>query len=256
MIYRNLCMLLCLATSTLLPSANADDWNKETIVTFGSSVRVPGKILAPGTYVFKLMDSPSDRNIVLVYNENEDELVATIQAIPAYRVDTPNQTILTFDDPEQAVPMLKKWFYPGRNDGLEFVYTGESGDAKAPESNSQTAAAESSSASGTREELPPPPAIQESAATGTSRNEVLNIAAKDGGPETSAGVDAADRATGQEPTGPAPQGSAGSSDSEDTPEQSPAVLPETAQNVMLLPFIGAGLLGLGLAVIWRTTRTA
>ena len=256
MTYRNLCMLLCLATSTLLPSANADDWNKETIVTLSSSVRVPGKVLAPGMYVFKLLDSPSDRNIVLVYNQNEDELIASILAIPAYRIDVSDKTILTFDDPEAAVPMLKKWFYPGQNDGLEFVYTGESGDAKAPVSNSQTATTESSSASGAREELPPPPAIQETAATGTSRNQVLNIAAKDGGPQPSAGADSADRAAEQEPTGPAPQGNAGSSDSEDTPEQSPAFLPETAQNVMLLPFIGVGLLGLGLAMIWRATRTA
>lgn len=71
MIYRNLCMLLCLATSTLLPSAKADDSNKETIVTLNSSVRVPGKVLAPGTYVFKLLDSSSDRNVVLIYNQNE-----------------------------------------------------------------------------------------------------------------------------------------------------------------------------------------
>jgi hypothetical protein len=256
MTYRTVCTFLGLAISTLLPSAKADEWNKKTIVTLNSSVRVPGKVLAPGTYVLRLLDSPSDRNIVLVYNQNEDELIATIQAIPAYRVDISDQTILTFDDPESAVPMLKKWFYPGQNEGLEFVYTGESKEAKAPVYNSQSTAAGSSSVSEERTQLLLPPAIQESAAPEPSRIEVLNIAKEDRGPEASSGTDSADRAAGQEPAGPPSAENTGVSDSADTPGEPPAVLPETAQNVMLLPLTGAGLVALGLGINWSKRRTA
>jgi len=254
--YRNLCIFLGLTISTLLSSANADDWNKETIVTLNSSVRVPGKVLVPGTYVLKLLDSPSDRNIVLVYNENEDELIATIQAIRAYRVNTPDQTILMFDDPEAAVPMLKKWFYPGQNDGWEFVYTGESSEAKALVSNSRTPAAQPPSLGGKATELPPPPPIQESAAADPSRMRLPASRVEDEGPAASAATDSADRSAGQEPAGLPAEQSTGSSDSGDTQQEPRAVLPETAQNVMLLPLIGAGLVGLGLTILWRTRRTA
>lgn len=254
--YRNLSILLCLATSTLLPAAKADDSNKETIVTLNSSVRVPGKVLAPGTYVFKLLDNSSDRNVVLIYNQNEDELIATILAIPAYRIDVSDQTILTFDDPEAAVPMVKKWFYPGQNDGLEFVYTRESKEATAPVSNLQTTAAAPSSVSGERTQLPPPPAVQDTAAADPSRIEALNIATENHGSEASAGTDSADRSAGQEPASLPADQNTGSSDSDDTPGEPPAALPETAQNVMLLPLMAAALVGLGLTITCRTRRTA
>jgi hypothetical protein len=132
MTYRQLRMSLGLAPifviATLLPSARADEWDKRTIVTVDSNVKIPGKVLAPGTYVFKLLNSATDRNIVLVYNEAENELIATVSAIPAYRLNISDQTVLTFETSESgSVPRLKKWFYPAENDGLEFVYSEEAG---------------------------------------------------------------------------------------------------------------------------------
>jgi hypothetical protein len=44
------CLLaLTLFGAILLPSAQADDWNKKTVVTFSQAVEVPGKILPAGT---------------------------------------------------------------------------------------------------------------------------------------------------------------------------------------------------------------
>ncbi|MGB2678914.1 MAG: hypothetical protein WAN12_17670, partial [Candidatus Acidiferrum sp.] len=63
------CLLaLTLFAATLLPSARADQWNKKTVVTFSQAVEVPGKILPAGTYTFQLLDSPSDRHIVEIFN--------------------------------------------------------------------------------------------------------------------------------------------------------------------------------------------
>ena len=50
-----------LASSSVMPSAKADEWNKKTVVTFSAPVEVPGKVLPEGTYVFKLADSQSNR---------------------------------------------------------------------------------------------------------------------------------------------------------------------------------------------------
>jgi len=56
------------------PRASADEWDQKTIFTFSGPVEIPGQVLTAGTYVFKLADSQSDRNIVQVYNKEETHL--------------------------------------------------------------------------------------------------------------------------------------------------------------------------------------
>jgi hypothetical protein len=118
--------LVALAT---LPSAKADDWNKKTTVTFNVPVEVPGvgaQVLPAGTYVFKLLDSPSDRNIVQIFNVAGDHVYTTILAIPNYRLKPTNKTVMTFSErPEGQPEALKAWFYPGAQWGQEFVYPKE-----------------------------------------------------------------------------------------------------------------------------------
>jgi len=106
------------------PSVKADDWNKETVVTFSGPVEVPGGVVLPaGTYVFKLMDSPSDRHIVQVFSQDRMHLYATILAIPNYRLQVTGKTVMTFGErPAGSPEVLRAWFYPGANSGEEFVY--------------------------------------------------------------------------------------------------------------------------------------
>ncbi len=123
------------------PVAQADDWDKQTVLTFNEPVEVPGKVLPAGTYVFRLADSQSDRNVVRVFTEDQKQLLATIMAIPAYRIEPTDKTIVAFDErPPGSPEALHKWFYPGDTYGLEFVY---------PTSETQLAA---------RSEQPTPPA--------------------------------------------------------------------------------------------------
>ena len=56
-------------TSFLAQPVKADEWNKKTEFQFSAPVEIPGKVLAPGKYVFQLVDSDSDRNIVQVFSE-------------------------------------------------------------------------------------------------------------------------------------------------------------------------------------------
>ena len=44
--------------TSLVPRANADAWDKMTIVTVNEPIIAGSKVLQPGTYVWKLMDSP------------------------------------------------------------------------------------------------------------------------------------------------------------------------------------------------------
>jgi LPXTG-motif cell wall-anchored protein len=117
---------LCLVVLTVLPRAKADEWNHKTIMTFSEPVEVPGvgaQTLPAGTYVFKLVDSASDRHIVQIFNQAEDHVYTTILAIPNYRLRSTDKTVVTFRERGEGQPeAIHAWFYPGHEWGEEFVY--------------------------------------------------------------------------------------------------------------------------------------
>jgi hypothetical protein len=121
-------MIFCLALVALaLPAGvKADEWNKKTIVTFSAPVEIPGvgaQVLPAGTYVFKLLDSQSNRNIVQIFNERQDHVFSTILAIPNFRLRATDKTVMTFRERASGQPeAIRAWFYPGNQWGQEFVY--------------------------------------------------------------------------------------------------------------------------------------
>jgi len=107
----------------LVAPSQADKWNKKTIVTFSQPVEIPGRVLPAGTYVFKLLDSTSDRNIVQVYGKDEKTYYGTLLAIPNYRLTPASKPVITFEERPSGTPeAVKAWFYPGDQIGVEFVY--------------------------------------------------------------------------------------------------------------------------------------
>lgn len=115
--------LAAAVTLVLLPRVKADVWNQRTTMHFDQPVEVPGMVLSPGTYTFKLLDSLSDRNIVQIFNKDQTHLYTTILAIPDYRLQPAGKTIVTFEERAKGSPQaVRAWFYPGDNYGQEFVY--------------------------------------------------------------------------------------------------------------------------------------
>jgi hypothetical protein len=123
-----------LVAAILSPGAKADAWDRKTEITFSASVEIPGvhlagwSVLPPGTlppakYVFKILDSLSDRHIVQIFNQDETIVYATILAIPNFRLQATGKTVMTFRERAPGEPeALRAWFYPGMNWGEEFVY--------------------------------------------------------------------------------------------------------------------------------------
>jgi hypothetical protein len=106
--------------------AHADQWDKHTKITIDQPIEIPGAVLPAGTYIFRLVDSPSDRHIVQVSNEREDHVFATVIAIPNYRLEPTGKTVLSFYEVPAGQPQpVHAWFYPGDNFGQEFVYPNE-----------------------------------------------------------------------------------------------------------------------------------
>jgi hypothetical protein len=113
-------LLLC---ATFAPTSNANEWNKRTIVTFGEAVEIPGQILPAGTYVFELADSNAYRQMVQIWDANQDDLLATVFTIPAARSEATGHSVFEMEERPGKSPMaLKYWFYPGDITGQEFAY--------------------------------------------------------------------------------------------------------------------------------------
>jgi hypothetical protein len=156
---------LCLGASLALGSflampAMADEWNKRTELQFSGPVEIPGRVLLAGKYVFELADSNSDRNIVEIFSEDSngrENLVATILATPDYMTNTPDKTIIQFEERGAGAPeAIHSWFYPGDNFGWQFVY---------PKAHTLTSAntmpASAPAAPAAAPSLPPSPQIQD-----------------------------------------------------------------------------------------------
>ena len=85
--FKFVAMICCFVFVALAitPRVKADEFNKKTILTFSEPFEVPGvdaQILPAGTYVFKLVDSLSDRDIVQIFSADGTHLYTTILAIP------------------------------------------------------------------------------------------------------------------------------------------------------------------------------
>src|SRR5579871_4693774 len=83
---------LALMSAFFVPNAKADEWNRKTVISFSGPVEIPGVhlagwgVLPAGTYVFKILDSLSDRHIVQIFSKDELTVYATILAIPNYQI--------------------------------------------------------------------------------------------------------------------------------------------------------------------------
>jgi LPXTG-motif cell wall-anchored protein len=109
--------------TSLVPRARADAWNKMTIVTVNEPIIAGNKVLDPGTYVWKLLDSPSNRHIVQIFDKDQKHLEETILAIPNERLKPTGNTQFSFWETPAGVPKaVRAWFYPGDNFGQEFAF--------------------------------------------------------------------------------------------------------------------------------------
>jgi len=119
-----LCLtLLCIVVA---PKAKASEENHKTSITFSGPIEVPGvgqHLLPPGTYVFQLLESLTNRHIVQISNADESQVLTTILAIPNYRLKATGKTVVTFHEAVAGQPeAIRAWFYPGAQWGEHFVY--------------------------------------------------------------------------------------------------------------------------------------
>jgi hypothetical protein len=114
---------LTLFAGLLAIQAHAQTSNKRTTITFNQPVQIPGKTLPAGTYTFTIPDTTGMRHIVQIWDKDKTNLIATVLAIPNYRLEAQEDTVIEFSERPANVPQaIKAWFYPGHAYGIEFVY--------------------------------------------------------------------------------------------------------------------------------------
>jgi LPXTG-motif cell wall-anchored protein len=206
-------------------------YQKHSIFTFSQPVEVPGRVLPAGTYTFMLQDSNQNRHIVQIWNDSRQNLIATVQAAPAWRNTVRNTvtgtTVLNFEERAVGAPeAIHTWFYPGDNFGQTFVYPKVETQIAATAPADETPVAEAAV-------VEPPAAPAEAAPVEPAPVAEPQVAPVEAQPEAA-------------PAAEAPAAT--------TPEAvAPAELPKTASSTPLMALLG--LLGLGFAGALRPRRS-
>jgi hypothetical protein len=100
----------------------ADSPGDKAVVTFNRPVEVPGKVLPPGSYVFKSLDN---EELVQVFSADGKQLFATVSVIPEDRPanDTDNDSLIQLGRTRADAPQeVEGFFLAGRTTGFQFVY--------------------------------------------------------------------------------------------------------------------------------------
>jgi hypothetical protein len=223
---------LAFATCVKTTSARADGWDKRTLLTVNETIQVKDTVLDPGQYIIRLMDSPTDRHVVQIFNRDESHIINTFLAIPATRVYPTDHTVITFwETPPGSVRAVRKWFYPGDNMGQEFTYPKHL-QLMAMVTNPVPAPVVTQSEASAVETTPAPAENTQSETTEAQTQEQ----------------------TEQQPAEVAQNETTTQTPAHSTPEQPAQQLPTTGSPY---PFIGmCGVLLLGLAALLKMRRTA
>jgi len=115
---------LAALSAILVPgTARADEFNRQTFLTFSGPVSLPGIVLPAGTYTFQIANPESGSRVIQVTDKDRKKIQGFFMAIPSTLTEIPNQPVVKFAErPEGSPEAIKAWFYPGERTGYEFVY--------------------------------------------------------------------------------------------------------------------------------------
>jgi hypothetical protein len=107
--------------TAVAPTAKASELDQQMVLTVNAPVQIEDTLLEPGQYVARLQDSPSDRHIVQIFNDDQTRLVTTLLATPDYRLRATDRPQLNFYETPAGQPTaIRSWFFPGELYGQHF----------------------------------------------------------------------------------------------------------------------------------------
>lgn len=83
---------------------------------------VPPVTLAPGSYVFRILERSGSKSVVQILSNRQDYVYTTVLTIPASRPYVDDKTTILFSEtPSGVPPAVHYWFPPGETSGYEFI---------------------------------------------------------------------------------------------------------------------------------------
>jgi hypothetical protein len=224
--------------------ANAITHDKRTYFTFNQPVALPGVTLPAGTYMFRIANPETSRNVIQVANREGTQSYAMLNTVQASRPDAPKDSEIRFLETAAGAPAaVGTYWYMGERTGYEFMYSKDQlaalnrGAQPAP---TETKAAESTNLAESESSAVVPPLSDPD----TSRDVV------DGAGFPS--VDAAADQNAQQPNqavAPAPEPAPSASSQADTTRSQ---LPHTASPLALLLLGGVASAGMGVKLLRKS----
>lgn len=115
-----------LTLAAMAPEAVGQTFKEHrSTLTVAEPLEVPGKILDPGTYVIKVLETQNNRNIVQVTDVEEKTVLAMAIATPHVGLTPPPNTTFVYYPTASgatATRTLRTWFAPNDRYGQDFVY--------------------------------------------------------------------------------------------------------------------------------------
>ncbi len=149
-----------LGASVLLLAASgarAQYEKTKSTLAIADRVEVPGAILEPGTYLVRVADVESNRNVIVFESPDGSKTYATAIATPHRGAKTPTESEFTFYTTAPGEPrVLRTWFAPNDPNGQDFYYPAERAAALKNETHEEVpvATAGMMPASGSSSEAP------------------------------------------------------------------------------------------------------
>jgi len=118
--------VLVVLVVAMASGANAFTSDKRTYFTFSQPVALPGMTLPAGTYMFRIANTETSRNVIQVTNKQGTESFALLNTIQAQRPDVPKDSEIRFlETAAGAPPAVGTYWYMGERRGYEFIYSKE-----------------------------------------------------------------------------------------------------------------------------------
>jgi hypothetical protein len=115
-------LAVSLISSAFVPSLKASESDRKTIITISQPISVEGTTLPAGQYVLRLQDPSTRQDVISIFNGDETRLIATVVANHAYRIQPTGKSEFSFyKSPAGQPAALHTWYYPGDDDGWEFL---------------------------------------------------------------------------------------------------------------------------------------
>jgi hypothetical protein len=87
------------------------------------AVAIPGKVLPPGDYVFRLADSVTRPADVQVMSADGKTEYGFIPVYSAYRTAGSDTEVTTTPPDNFGIACIDSWYFPGEQDGYRFIYS-------------------------------------------------------------------------------------------------------------------------------------